>query len=528
MNNKKQIYLTRKYCSICSTVIPYFSNTLSDIFHEYSNWIYFLMLVLAASLIGCVATRPVIFHSVISHPDPLKQLQNNINSVLLDSLFVPAHASIKIVSLNSGDVLYERESKALMNPASNIKLITSAAALLLLDTNYQFKTSVFVKDTTTDDDVAQDIYLKGYGDPNLISSDLDSLAFAVRRFGIKTIDNIIIDDSFFDDNYWGSGWTWDDESDPDAPFIDALSVNENCIRVNIITDLKNISVSIEPNTNSVTIINKATIVPDSIRTPLNIKCLSLNNTNTIVVEGDICPYSQVSQKLPLRYPKFYTGNLFKESLLHAGISISGDVVSGAVPNSIYEIAQHFQPIKKVIENMNKQSDNLSAENTLKVIGALNNSIPCSAKKGLSIEKRFLSNLGMDTTKFCIVDGSGVSRYNLLSADQLVQFLTAIKKQPRLFSIFYNSLPIAGVDGTLADRMSNCLAANNLHAKTGTLIGVSCLSGYVQTRDGEMLAFSMMMQNFITSASDYRKSQDKIGSLLAGFSRTVIAQKDFTK
>ena len=274
MNNKKQIYLTRKYCSICSTVIPYFSNTLSDIFHEYSNWIYFLMLVLAASLIGCVATRPVIFHSVISHPDPLKQLQNNINSVLLDSLFVPAHASIKIVSLNSGDVLYERESKALMNPASNIKLITSAAALLLLDTNYQFKTSVFVKDTTTDDDVAQDIYLKGYGDPNLISSDLDSLAFAVRRFGIKTIDNIIIDDSFFDDNYWGSGWTWDDESDPDAPFIDALSVNENCIRVNIITDLKNISVSIEPNTNSVTIINKATIVPDSIRTPLNIKCLS--------------------------------------------------------------------------------------------------------------------------------------------------------------------------------------------------------------------------------------------------------------
>jgi PBP4 family serine-type D-alanyl-D-alanine carboxypeptidase len=145
-----------------------------------------------------------------------------------------------------------------------------------------------------------------------------------------------------------------------------------------------------------------------------------------------------------------------------------------------------------------------------------------------IEKRFLSILGMDTAKFSIVDGSGVSRYNLLSADQLVQFLAAMKKQPRLFQMFYNSLPVAGVDGTLTDRMSNYPVANNLHAKTGTLNGVSCLSGYVQTRDGEMLAFSMMMQNFITAAVDYRQVQDKIGAMLAGFSRKMITQKGPTK
>jgi len=153
-----------------------------------------------------------------------------------------------------------------------------------------------------------------------------------------------------------------------------------------------------------------------------------------------------------------------------------------------------------------------------------NNTPGSAKNGVSIEKRFLSALGMDTTKFSLADGSGVSRYNLLSSDQIVQFLVAMKKQPRLFRMFYNSLPVAGVDGTLADRMDNYPVACNLCAKTGTLNGVSCLSGYVQTRDGEMLAFSMMMQNFITSSSYYRQAQDRIGSLLAGFSRTMIIQK----
>jgi D-alanyl-D-alanine carboxypeptidase len=105
---------------------------------------------------------------------------------------------------------------------------------------------------------------------------------------------------------------------------------------------------------------------------------------------------------------------------------------------------------------------------------------------------------------------------------------AMSKQPRLFRKFYNSLSVAGIDGTISDRMSNYPASGNLRAKTGTLNGVSCLSGYVQTRDGEMLAFAMIMQNFISSTSDYCQAQDRIGSLLAGFSRTMITQKGSAK
>jgi PBP4 family serine-type D-alanyl-D-alanine carboxypeptidase len=358
----------------------------------------------------------------------------------------------------------------------------------------------------------------------LSTSDLDSLAFAVRQIGIKYIrGNIIVDDSFFDDNYWGAGWSWDDESDPDAPYVNALSVNKNCIRITIISDSNTVSVFLDPNTDFVTVFNKAVIVRDSIRTPLKIRRLTLNNGNTIVIEGDIFPWSQGTQNLSLRHPEFYAGTLFKQSLRTAGISVSGDIISGVVPDGIPEIAQLFQPIDKVIETMNKPSDNLSAENTLKVIGALGKGIPGSAKNGVFIENKFLSDLGMDTTKFYLADGSGTSRYNLLSADQIVQFLAAMHRQPRLFPKFYNSLPIAGIDGTIADRMSNYPVACNLRAKTGTLIGASCLSGYVRTLDGEMLAFAIMMQNFVSSSYGYRLAQDRICSLLAGFSRRKITQ-----
>jgi D-alanyl-D-alanine carboxypeptidase/D-alanyl-D-alanine-endopeptidase (penicillin-binding protein 4) len=483
-----------------------------------------IILFLSLTLLGCGSTRTVIVPC-----DPLIQLRKDINSILADSLFVPARASIKVVSLENGNVLYDRDSKALMNPGSNVKLLTSAAALSILDTNYQFKTAVFVDTSPFDGILAGNIYMKGYGDPDLKTSDLDSLAHAVRRIGITSIEgDIIVDDSFFDDNYWGAGWTWDDESDPDAPYINALSVNKNCIRITLLTDSTTIYPYLEPMTDFVTVINRAKLTSDSIRTPLKIKRLYLNNPNTIITEGELSWFSQVTKKFSLRRPEYYTGTLLKESLRHAGIFVDGNVVDGVTPIGVREIAQHYQPIEKMITNMNKVSDNLSAENVLKVLGTTVNGIPGSAKSGIFVIKRFLSNLGIDTSKLSVVDGSGVSRYNLLSADQLVQFLTAMYKQPRIFPIFYNSLPLAGIDGTLAQRMTTYPAACNLRAKTGNLNGVSCLSGYVLTRDGEMLVFSMMMQNFITPAANYHQVQDRIGSILGGFSRKNIIRQDSLK
>jgi serine-type D-Ala-D-Ala carboxypeptidase/endopeptidase (penicillin-binding protein 4) len=467
-------------------------------------------------LAGCGTTRTHIKTS----QDPFIQLRKNINSVLSDSLFISSRTSIKVQSLEDGKVFFEQDSKTLMNPASNMKLFTSAAALSVLDTNFLFKTSVFAQAWPSNGIIKGDLYLKGYGDPDLRTADLDSLASALRQMGIFSVErNIIVDDSFFDDVYWGAGWMWDDESDPDAPYINALSVNKNCLSISLISDANTIYPYIEPRTDFVTVINEVKVVMDSIRMPLKIRHLNtMRNPNTIIAQGEILPFSQVTRKISLRNPEYYTGTLFKESLQRAGIFVAGEVANNITPNGLRELARLERPMEKVVTNLNKVSDNLSAENTLKILGTSRNGLSGTAKNGTFIVKQFLSSLGIDTAKISIADGSGVSRYNLVSAEQIVFFLAAIYKDPRIFPLFYNSLPIAGIDGTLAKRMTSFPAACNVHAKTGTLNGASCLSGYVLTRDGEMLAFSILMQNFTTSADDYRLAQDRICYLLAGFSR----------
>jgi PBP4 family serine-type D-alanyl-D-alanine carboxypeptidase len=168
--------------------------------------------------------------------------------------------------------------------------------------------------------------------------------------------------------------------------------------------------------------------------------------------------------------------------------------------------------------MNKVSDNLTAEMLLKTLDAVSNNVPGSSEGGIFVVNQFLSTLGIDTLKYRITDGSGLSYHNLITAEMIVQLLDGIQHQTDVFPLFYESLPIAGVDGTIRNRMKKTPAEGNLRAKTGTISGVSSLSGYVQTLDGERLIFSMSMQNFIYPARYYQRAQDKIGAILAGFSQ----------
>jgi serine-type D-Ala-D-Ala carboxypeptidase/endopeptidase (penicillin-binding protein 4) len=168
--------------------------------------------------------------------------------------------------------------------------------------------------------------------------------------------------------------------------------------------------------------------------------------------------------------------------------------------------------------MNKVSDNLSAELILKTLGTTVPGAPGSSQGGVFAANRFLSTLGIDTSRINITDGSGLSYHDLLTAEMICQLLEGMSRQADLFPLFRQSLPIAGVDGTLRNRMKRTPAEGNLRAKTGTISGVSSLSGYVKTLDGETLAFSMTMQNFIYPTRLYQRAQDRIGALLAGFSR----------
>lgn len=455
--------------------------------------------------------------------DPVERLRYDIEQVLDDSIFIPARAGMKIVSLETDGVLYERNSTMLMRPASNMKLLTSSTAIGLLGKDFQFKTAVLADTAMVTDTLAGNLYFKGYGNPDLKSSDLDTLVAQIKSSGIASIrGDILADVSYFDDLYWGEGWMWDDEPYQFEAFITPLSINDNCVKVTVSPGEQTgdtVLVSIEPKTTYVHLINRAVTVPDSATVPLEVTRLFKERLNTITVDGQIRAASPPREYfLSVWKPELYAAQLLKEALQRSGISVGGNPKTGLTPTSAKQLGFHTWRFDSMLVNLNKVSDNLSAENTLKTIGAITRGVPGTARDGIEEAKLFLSQFGVDTTKFLMVDGSGVSHYNLLTAEMLVQLLRGVARRNDLFPLFYESLPIAGVDGTLSARMKGTLAERNLRAKTGSISGVSSLSGYVKTLDGETLAFSILMQNFIDSSRSYRDAQDRIGAILAGFSR----------
>ncbi len=475
--------------------------------------------LVAASLLvigGCATLFPPV--------DPAYQLRNDIDAVLSDSIFRHTLPSVKVVSLNSGQTLYDKNSDLLRHPASNLKLFTSSAALQILGQDFCFKTFVLADSGKSDTLIRGNVYLKGYGDPDLDVADLDSLAAKVQSKGIKRITGDIVGDaSYFDDLYWGNGWMWDDEPDPDEMFISALSVNKNCVTVTVTPNTApgdSVVVTIDPPTPFISVVRNAKTVDDSTDKSLKISRLFKERLNTVTVNGDI-PRSDslIRRRISVWQPALFATELFKESLQRDSIVVLGEARLGSAPPNAVQLGEHLWPIDSVLTRMNKISDNLSAENLLRTIGATRRGLPGSAQNGIYVENEFLSSFGIDTTTCSQVDGSGVSHYSLLTVNDIMRLLLGIARRPDPFHVIYASLPIAGVDGTLEHRMKGTLAQANVRAKTGTISGVSTLSGYVTTRDGELLAFSMMMENFTIPTRNFHRAQDSICELLARFSRT---------
>ena len=215
----------------------------------------------------------------------------------------------------------------------------------------------------------------------------------------------------------------------------------------------------------------------------------------------------------------YTGTLLKEIFQKEEIILDGQVRKGIVPDTNIVLVNHLsKPLSIAVYNTNKISDNLSAELLMKTVGAEIKGPPGTAEKGISVVHQFLEEIGVDSTAYELADGSGVSRYNVITPDLIINLLKAMDKDFRIQAEFKTSLPIAGVDGTLQGRMKHSAAEGKLRAKTGSLRGVSALSGYTTSADNELLAFSIIMEHFVIQTSKIRKIQDRIGNLISSFSR----------
>ena len=478
------------------------------------------LLVLHVFMLGCSGPG-----SLFTSTDPVGRLQMALDEVFADSAFVATSPSIIVGSVTTGEVLYDRNSRLLIRPASNMKLVSSAAALHYLGTTFDFSTVVLADSVTADGIVAGDLYIKGYGNPDLTTGDLDSLVRLLRLMNISKVrGDVVVDASYFDGEFWGKGWMWDDEPEPDEAFLTALSVNDNCVKVIITAGLydgDSASVATDPPTSYVTVTSEAETVEDTARVRLEVHRLYKERSNAILISGEIrARRAPITRKVTVWKPELYAGTLLKERLELDSIRVTGSVRTGLVSERAFELARHEWPLDSVLVNLNKTSDNLSAECALRTIAAELTGDPGSAEAGISMVYEFLSSLGIDTTAIVMVDGSGVSHYNLLTTRMLYTLLQAMAQRPDIFPAFYESLPVAGKDGTLERRMRASSAEGTLRAKTGTISAVSSLSGYVTTTGGELLAFSMSMQSFVGSSSRYKKIEDRVGAIIANFSRTL--------
>lgn len=464
----------------------------------------------------------------------LSQLQKSIETALKTSILQNASIGIQIVSVDSGEVVYKHDSNLMLNPASNTKLVTSAAALVTLNPEYQFITSIYRKGQLRDGVLSGDIYLRGGGDPSLSYEALLKLAHDVYNAGIRTITgNVIGDDSFFDTEREFSGW-----HDFDRAYsgrLSALSLNYNAVRLFVKPSSRSggtPQIVLEPPTSYVKVHNKAVT---SSKSGIYASFSSADSAEdelplpeeTLVIRGKISTKSRygVSAYVYVNNPSLYATTSFKDALEQMGITVNGQAMLGEVPAKSQRVTTYAsEPLSRIICDSNKVSNNFVAEQILKTLGAEVVGKPGTTEKGLRVVAEFLEDLGIPADAYVLENGSGLSRNNRLSPEQIVTLLTFMYENFAVRSEFMASLAIAGVDGTLRKRLQDTQAERRLRAKTGALTAVSCLSGYAASRDNEVFAFSIMMNGYRSGGYAVQEIQNEIGLLLTEFYRSTYNVK----
>ena len=440
-------------------------------------------------------------------PSGSYNLSKSINSIINGSE-IKTNIAVKAVNLISGEILIDLNSHSLFNPASNNKLYTSISALGILDTNFTFNTSVY-SDTKA-------IYLVGGGDPDLTLEQLDSLATITAKKNSPG-KRLVIDDSILDTLVYGPGWMWDEGDEWYSAQISGLSVNDNCIDfiVNPADNGKLIDIQILPQSDYYTFLNEAYTVNDT----TNFKKLKIsrdwkNKNNNFLITGSIMDTTSSDTIIRnVHDPTLFTGYLFKEMLQKKGLPISA-LEKGNRSSSSLKIASHrSSSLISIVENLMVESDNLTAEILVKIIGHHTTGDQGNWKNGLHAMRLYLNDqVGLDTTNFSISDGSGVSRYNYSSASHFIDLLSWIYNTSNIRDIYLKTLSYTGENGTLLDRN----LPDGIYAKTGSLSGVSTFSGYIIHPSKDPIAFSILMNGHKGSSFSFRALQDRIVSQIASF------------
>ncbi len=460
----------------------------------------------------------------------LETIQTRIAQYLKRPGIRSADWGIEILDPATNKVVLSLNPDKTFQPASVLKVVTTATALEKLGPDFRFRTGVYTDGTLQPDGtLVGDIILVGRGDPNLMDPTheliekpaLQELAEQLQALGIKKIHgNVVGDDSYFEFTTHGKGWTAQDLRSVYGAPINALSINNNVIWVHVRpTKLNQLAqVSVEPQTSYFQIRNLA--VTGSPRSKRTVFARVLPGTTRLVVSGSIPASQGYSQYILLERPAELAAAILKDNLRRNGITVEGAVranhegdLSPAARRRWTLLAEHQSPpLIRALEIINKRSLNLHAEMLLRVLGAEFGGAGTD-QAGLSVVKGFLENAGIsDDDKVSLNDGCGLSRDNLVTPRFQTSLLMFLSTRP-YFDLFLNTLAVSGTDGTLRHRLAASPTKGLIHAKTGTLGDVAALSGYMTTRSGRSLVFSIFANNVRASIGRVRRTIDEICALL---------------
>jgi D-alanyl-D-alanine carboxypeptidase/D-alanyl-D-alanine-endopeptidase (penicillin-binding protein 4) len=513
--------------------------------------------LISVFLVLLVAFAPLSAQTAAVSPAPktVDELRTRIDQILAKPELAPAMVGVKIVSLDNGRVIFEENAAKLLRPASNMKIYTVAAALDRLTPDYRFTTSVYASARPDSNGVIRgDLRIYGRGDPTIAArfnngdyfKGIDQLATRIVAAGVKRVEGDLVgDETYFIGPKFGAGWEWEDLTWYYGAEVTPLSVNDNALDLFIKPGAavgERAIVTTGPPDPLLSIDNRVTTAPKGARRDLSIH-RGLNE-DTITILGSIAvDDGGYTGGIGISHPALLFIYLLRSALAQKGVVIAGKSrVSGGVVTPTEAMLRRVNwpqeevaalqslPFSMIAAQTLKPSQNLYTELILRTLGTLPPPLPptgtpttlpsivgpTSERAGLEWVKSFLRSAGIRPESLVLDDGSGLSRDDMITAEATVQLLTFMDKH-RYASVFRDALPIAGVDGTLRNRMRGTPAENNVRAKTGSLSSAVSLAGYVTTAAGEKLAFAIMVNNYPRDLDPRSLCIEPIAVLLASFS-----------
>ena len=494
-------------------------------------------MTLIAATAACAAHTPPAAPAVgAAKPSKaVRQLQSDLSAIFGAPIMARGTWAVDVRSLADGERLYELAPGRLMMPASNMKILTVAAAAETLGWDYRFTTTLETRGTIQDGVLRGDLLVRGGGDPtintrgNHAAAVFDEWARALGEAGIERIDGRTVgDDQAFDDEGLGAGWAWDYLQYGYAAPSGALQYNEDVATLAVLPGEaagESATVRLSPG-SGLTLVNRATTGAAGSAAAIDYRrhldAPVLEVTGSVPLGAD----RPITRDVAVVNPTIFLAQSLKEGLIARGIDVTGPAVdlddvasefaaAGGERRTLVETKS--APLAEIATVLMKVSQNLYAETFLKAIGAARGGLG-TTDAGRAVVRDTLSSWGIADDSYVQLDGSGLSRYDYVTAGTIVDILQHLYKDGRHRDAFMATLPVAGKDGTLASRMRKTRAEGNAIAKTGSIANVRSLSGYVKTRDGEMLAFSILANDFVIPPATVTWIADLAVETLSNFTR----------